>query len=95
MQSHRDDFNHAGSHGQATRTPQRNRTSELAVLGITGNPTSGSDLRATKDAARILGLQLQVVEVGGAEEFGSAFSEITKGRSGGLLGLARADKVIR
>jgi putative ABC transport system substrate-binding protein len=63
------------------------RITRVAVLGITGNPTSGPDLRATKDAARILGLQLQVVEVGGPEEFGSAFSEITKGRSGGLLGL--------
>jgi len=63
------------------------RITRVAVLGITGNPTSGSDLRATKDAARILGLQLQVVEVGGPEEFGSAFSEIAKGRSGGLLGL--------
>jgi putative ABC transport system substrate-binding protein len=59
----------------------------VAVLGVTGNPTSGPDLQATKDAARILGLQLQVVEVGGPEEFGSAFSEIAKGRSGGLLGL--------
>jgi putative ABC transport system substrate-binding protein len=59
----------------------------VAVLGITGNPPSTHDLRATNDAARLLGLQLQVVEVGGPEEFGSAFSEIAKGRRGGLLGL--------
>ena len=63
------------------------RIRRVAVLGIRGNPTSGPDLQATKDAARILGLQLQVVEVGGPEQFGSAFSEIAKGRSRGLLGL--------
>jgi putative ABC transport system substrate-binding protein len=63
------------------------RITRVAVLGITENPTSGLDLRATRDAARKLGLQLQVVEVGGPEEFGSAFSEFAKGRCGGLLGL--------
>jgi len=63
------------------------RITRVAVLGIAGNPTSGLDLRATRDAARILGLQLQVIEVGGPEEFGSAFSEFAKGRCGGLLGL--------
>jgi len=63
------------------------RITRVAVLGITGNPSSGLDLRATRDAARLLGLQLQVVEVGGPEGFGSAFSEFTKGRCGGLLGL--------
>jgi putative ABC transport system substrate-binding protein len=63
------------------------RITRVAVLSITGNPTSGPDLRATKDAARILSLQVQVVEVGGPEEFGGAFSEITKGHCGGLLGL--------
>jgi putative ABC transport system substrate-binding protein len=63
------------------------RITRVAVLGITENPTSGTDLQVTKDAARILGLQLQILEVGGPEEFGSAFSEISRGRSGGLLGL--------
>jgi putative ABC transport system substrate-binding protein len=63
------------------------RITRVAVLGTTPNPTSGSDLRATREAARILGLQLQVVEVGGPEEFGSAFSEFAKGGCGGLLGL--------
>jgi putative tryptophan/tyrosine transport system substrate-binding protein len=63
------------------------RITRVAVLGTTPNPTSGSDLRATREAARILRLQLQVVEVGGPEEFGSAFSEFAKGGCGGLLGL--------
>ena len=63
------------------------RITRVAVLGITGNPSSGLDLRATRDAARILGLQLQVIEVGGPEEFGSTSSEFAKGRCGGLLGL--------
>ena len=59
------------------------RITRVAVLGTTPNPTSGSDLRATKEAARIRGLQLQVVEVGGPEEFGSAFSEFAKGAAEG------------
>jgi putative ABC transport system substrate-binding protein len=42
-------------------------------------------LRATEVAARLLGLQLQIVEVRGPSDFDSAFSAIVEGRNGALM----------
>jgi putative tryptophan/tyrosine transport system substrate-binding protein len=42
-------------------------------------------LRETEAAARVLGVQLQVVEVGGAAEFDSVFAILTRDRAGAVL----------
>jgi putative ABC transport system substrate-binding protein len=45
---------------------------------------SGSSLRATMDAARVLGVHLQILELRAANELGSAFAAMTHERAGAL-----------
>jgi putative ABC transport system substrate-binding protein len=62
----------------------------LSRLAVLGNPDSQSYSAQMKDievAARALGLQLQPVELRGANDLENAFSAMTKGRSDAFLGL--------
>ena len=62
----------------------------VAVLSHSANPASGLMLRETQEAARSLGLQLQVLEVQGANDFDSAFGAAKKARAGALNVLSSA-----
>ena len=62
------------------------KVSRVAVLW---DPSTGtSQLRAVEEAARSLGVQLQVLEVRGRDDLESAFQAVKKGRAGGLVMLA-------
>jgi putative ABC transport system substrate-binding protein len=52
------------------------RLARVGVLVNPANPGSPAYVRATQDAARSLGIQLQIIEVGGLEEFERAFSTL-------------------
>jgi putative ABC transport system substrate-binding protein len=62
------------------------RLSRVAVLSNPTNPVHGPALDDVKVAALSLGLQLQLLEVKGADEFESAFSTIRRMRAQALLG---------
>jgi putative ABC transport system substrate-binding protein len=57
----------------------------VAVLSNPGNPVHALAIRDVKVAARSLGLQLQLLEVRGPDEFDGAFAAMTKERAGALL----------
>ena len=74
------------------------KVSRVAVLGITANPYGSNSLKAVEVAARSLGVQLQVVEIGEPKDLDGAFSQMTKGRAGDVLirgGALLADQRIR
>ncbi len=65
----------------------------VAVLWQSGGlaERQGKALRkAAEDAARVLGMRLQVVEARGPDDFDRAFAEITRGRADALMVLTSA-----
>jgi putative ABC transport system substrate-binding protein len=65
------------------------KLSKVAVLGSQDIPLSPNGRQALEAGARILGLHLEHIDVRNAEDLGRAFSQLTRGRAGGLL--VRAD----
>jgi putative ABC transport system substrate-binding protein len=61
------------------------RVRRVAVLSNTDSPARPLTIRNVKDAARPLGLQLQLLDVRGPEGFDGAFAAMTKERVGALL----------
>ena len=57
----------------------------VAFLGDPAVPHSAPAFRETQVAARVLGVELQLVEVRGKAEFESAFSAMTRERAGALI----------
>jgi putative tryptophan/tyrosine transport system substrate-binding protein len=57
----------------------------MAVLVNTGNPMRESILTDVESAARVLGVQLQILEVGDPQEFKSAFDTALREGAGALL----------
>ncbi len=66
------------------------KVSRIAVLGNPGNPSYGPMLREAQVAGRSLGVQLQVLEARGLNEFDRAFAAMVKQRAGALLVFADA-----
>ena len=66
------------------------RLSRVAVLRNPGSPISAVLSSETEAAARALGLQVQLLEVRGPEDFERVFEAATRGRAGALLGLPDA-----
>jgi putative ABC transport system substrate-binding protein len=64
--------------------------SRIAALSHPANPASALMLRETREAARSLGVQLQILEVRGADEFDNAFEAAKKDRAGALNVLGAA-----
>ena len=63
----------------------------LARVAVLYNPmevSAARQLRDTEDAARVLGLQMQALEVRGLDDFEGAFAAALKGRADGLIVLA-------
>src|SRR5919198_2744205 len=63
----------------------------MARVAVFWNPTEVSgarQLRDTEDAARVLGLQVQALEVRGLDDFAGAFAAARTGRADGLILLA-------
>ncbi len=61
------------------------RASRVAVIWNSATRYTLPIVRETEDAARTLGVQLQSLEVRGANEFEGAFGAATKGRAGALI----------
>jgi putative ABC transport system substrate-binding protein len=61
------------------------RITRVAGLSNPANRSSPAGLTRTRDAARSLGVQLEVIEVRGPDEFENAFSAITKTRAQGIV----------
>ena len=66
------------------------KVSRVAVLGNPGNPAYGPMLREAQIAGRSLGVQLQVLEARGPNEFDRAFAAMVKQRAEALLVFADA-----
>jgi putative ABC transport system substrate-binding protein len=66
------------------------KVSRVAVPGNPGNPAHGPMLREAQVAGRSLGVQLQVLEARGPNEFDRAFAAMVKQRVGALLVLSDA-----
>ena len=64
--------------------PGVTRAAVLWQPGGQGERTNKDLLHGTDVAARALGLRLQVVEVRGPDDFGRAFSDVTRARAGAL-----------
>lgn len=62
----------------------------VAVLGNPRNPAYKTQVAEVNAAAKPLGLQIQIVEAGMPEDFGTAFSAMKKERAGALLVLTDA-----
>jgi ABC-type uncharacterized transport system substrate-binding protein len=62
----------------------------LAVLSNPANPAQSLAITNVKVAAQSLGVQLQLLEARGPDEFNGAFAELSKERVGALLVLADA-----
>jgi len=60
----------------------------MAILSNAANPTKPLAIRDVNVAARSLGVQLQLLEAGGPNEFDSAFAAMAKDRVGALLVVA-------
>jgi len=60
----------------------------VAVLGNPAGPSYANQLKETQAAAKVFGLQLQILEVRGPKDFESAFSAITREGAGALLVLS-------
>jgi ABC-type uncharacterized transport system substrate-binding protein len=65
--------------------PKVSRVAALWHPGVFGERTMREMLNGTEVAARALGVQLQLVEVRGPDEFDRAFSTMTKGRAEALM----------
>ena len=61
------------------------KVSRVAVLSNPGNQFAALQLREVEVAARVLGVQLQLLEARGPEQFDSAFAAMAKERAGALL----------
>jgi putative ABC transport system substrate-binding protein len=61
------------------------KTSRVAVLYNPANPAAGDALNATRDTARSLSLELQLLEVRQPRDFAGAFAAAAAGRAGALL----------
>jgi ABC-type uncharacterized transport system substrate-binding protein len=61
--------------------------SRVAILWNPTNPSNASQLRATKLVAQALGMQLQLLEVRGPQDFERGFQAATQGRAGALITL--------
>jgi len=66
------------------------RISRVAVLSNPTIPFHALELREAEVAARSLKVQLQVLEARAPGDFANAFSAMTKGRAGGLIGFGGA-----
>jgi len=66
------------------------KASRVAFLGNPANPTLPIHRRELQAAGQALGVQLQLLEVRGPDEFEGAFGAAAKGRAGGLLVLPDA-----
>ena len=64
------------------------RASRIAVLWNSSNPWHPLAVKGVEAGARSLGVQLQVLQVRGPEEFDNAFAAMTRERSGAVLVLA-------
>ncbi|MGH7772698.1 MAG: ABC transporter substrate-binding protein, partial [Candidatus Binatia bacterium] len=64
------------------------KASRVAILWNAANPDKVSDFRETEAAARALRVQLQSLEVRGAEDFDKAFAAATSGRAHALITLS-------
>ena len=64
--------------------------SRLAVLANRDVPGYGVQMKEVEVAAQTIGLQLQVEDIRGPNDLEKAFSAITKGRAGALLGLTNS-----
>ena len=60
----------------------------VAVLWNPMEPSAVRQVKDTEDAARVLGLQVQALEVRGLDEFAGAFAAARTGRADGLIVLA-------
>jgi putative ABC transport system substrate-binding protein len=63
------------------------RLSRVAVLWNAADPEKATDLTATRDAARQLGVQIQSLEVRGPEQFAAAFDAAVSGQAEALIAL--------
>ena len=61
--------------------------SRVAILWNPTNPSNASQLRATKLVAQALGMQLQLLEVRGPQDFESGFQAATRRHAGALITL--------
>jgi len=68
--------------------PGVTRVAILQQLGGQGERTETDSLKAAEVAARALGVRLQFVKVRGPTDFDRAFSDMTRARADGLIGLA-------
>jgi putative ABC transport system substrate-binding protein len=59
--------------------------SRIAILGIPGGPSYEAVLKETRRAARLVGVELEVVEVRDPSELESAFARMTKARADALI----------
>jgi putative tryptophan/tyrosine transport system substrate-binding protein len=59
--------------------------SVIAVLVNPTNPTAGNNTRAMQEAARTLGLHLQILHAGTESDFDTAFATLLKLRTGALV----------
>ena len=66
------------------------KVSRVAVLSNPANQVYAPQLREVEIAARVLGVQLQLPEAQGPEQFGSAFAAMTRERADALLVLSDA-----
>ncbi len=70
--------------------PKASRVAALWHPGASGERTTTEMLKATEAAARTLAIELQLVEVGGTDEFDRAFSEMTRHRADAFIQFASA-----
>lgn len=61
------------------------KVSRVALLGNPANPNYASQLRHAQDAAQVLGVRLQPLEVRDPDEIDSAFAAITTERAGAVI----------
>jgi putative ABC transport system substrate-binding protein len=61
--------------------------SRVAILWNPTNPSNAPQLEVTKVAAQALGMQLQLLEVRGPQDFESGFQAAMRGRAGALITL--------
>jgi putative ABC transport system substrate-binding protein len=64
------------------------KTSSVAVIWNASSPANTGFLRETEDAARLLGLQLQSVEVRSPADLDEAFKAVARARADALITLA-------
>jgi putative ABC transport system substrate-binding protein len=62
----------------------------VGVLSISSDPTSALQLKETEEAARSLGLQVQILAVTGSDDFGRAFGSAKRAHVGALSVLSSA-----